>query len=75
MRLAHVFSPLALNAEGNFFTDKLPSIVKNIAEGVEIGKGEEATRSEIQSYSLGAVNDAVDSVEQRILSYSNFHAF
>ena len=45
--------PLALNAEGNFFTDKLPSIVKNIAEGIEVGKGEEATRSEIQSYSLG----------------------
>jgi len=67
--------PLALNAEGNFFTDKLPSIVKNIAEGVEIGKGEEATRSEVQSYSLGAVNDAVDSVEQRILSYSNFTHF
>ena len=67
--------PLALNAEGNFFTDKLPSIVKNIAEGIEVGKGEEATRSEIQSYSLGAVNDAVDSVEQRILSYSNFTHF
>lgn len=52
--------PLALNAEGNFFTDKLPSIVKNIAEGVEVGKGEEAIRSEVQNYSLGVANDAID---------------
>lgn len=68
-------SPLALNAEVNFFTDKLPPIVNNIAEGVEVGRGEEATRSEVQNYSLGVANDAIDGVEQRILSNSNFTHF
>ena len=30
-------TPIALNAEQNFFKDKLPSIVKNIAQGFEDG--------------------------------------
>jgi len=67
--------PFALNAEGDFFTDKLPSIVKNIAEGVEVGKGEEAIRSELQSYSLGVANGTIDSAEQSILSNTNFTHF
>ena len=34
--------PLALTAEESFFKDKLPSIVKNIANGFENGEGKEA---------------------------------
>ena len=30
-------TPIALNAEQNFFKDKLPSIVKNIAQSFEDG--------------------------------------
>jgi len=67
--------PFALNAEDGFFTDKLPSIVKNIAEGIEVGKGGQATRSEVQKYSLGVANDAIDRTEQRILSNTNFTHF
>ena len=35
--LSSVSLPIALNAEQNFFKDTLPSIVKNIAQGVEDG--------------------------------------
>jgi len=49
--------------------------VKNIAEGIEVGKGGQATRSEVQKYSLGVANDAIDRTEQRILSNTNFTHF
>ena len=35
--LATACIPIALNAEESFFRDKLPSIVKNIAQGFEDG--------------------------------------
>ncbi len=52
--------PLSLGAEGNFFKDKLPSIIKNIVNGFENGEGKEAVESEAQNYSLKVAKDAID---------------
>ena len=60
-------TPIALNAEQNFFKDKLPSIVKNIAQGFEDGNEEEAAQNEIVDYSLNAANSALYSVEENVL--------
>ena len=58
--LAKVSIPIALNAEKSFFRDKLPSIVKNIAQGFEDGNAEEAAKNEAATYSLNAANSALD---------------
>ena len=61
-------TPIALNAEQNFFKDKLPSIVKNIAQGFEDGNEEEAAQNEVVDYSLNAANSALDSVEENVVA-------
>ena len=61
-------TPIALNAEQSFFKDKLPSIVKNIAQGVEDGDADAATKNEVVDYSLNAANSALDSVEDNIVA-------
>ena len=58
--IAKVSIPIALNAEKSFFRDKLPSIVKNIAQGFEDGNAEEAAKNEAATYSLNAANYALD---------------
>jgi hypothetical protein len=65
-------TPIALNAEQNFFKDKLPSIVKNIAQGFEDGNEEEAAQNEIVDYSLNAANSALYSVEENVLANTPF---
>ena len=65
-------TPIALNAEQNFFKDKLPSIVKNIAQGFEDGNEEEAAQNEIADYSLNAANSALDSVEENVVANTPF---
>jgi hypothetical protein len=65
-------TPIALNAEQNFFKDKLPSIVKNIAQGFEDGNEEEAAQNEITDYSLNAANSALDSVEENVVANTPF---
>ena len=70
--LATVSIPIALNAEQSFFSDKLPSIVKNIAQGFEDGNAEEAAKNEAATYSLNAANSALDDVEDNIVATTPF---
>ena len=65
-------TPIALNAEQNFFKDKLPSIVKNIAQGFEDGDAEAATKNEVVDYFLNAANSALDSIEDSVVATSPF---
>ena len=65
-------TPIALNAEQNFFKDKLPSIVKHIAQVFEDGNEEEAAQNEIADYSLNAANSALDSVEENVVANTPF---
>ena len=60
--------PVALNAEENFFKEKLPSMLKNIGNGFENGEGKEAIEAEAKDASLKAANDAIDSTEENILA-------
>ena len=64
--------PITLSAEGNFFKDKLPSIIQNIGNGFENGEGKEAIEAEAQNYSLKVANDAIDTAEENILNNTNF---
>ena len=41
-----IIFPIALNAENDFLEDKLPSIVKNIAEGAENGDSGEVRQKD-----------------------------
>ena len=66
-------TPIALNAEQSFFKDKLPSIVKNIAQGFEDGNAEEAAKNEAATYSLNAANSALDDVEENIVATHPSH--
>ena len=70
--LTTVCIPIALNAEQSFFKDKLPSIVKNIAQGFEDGNAEEAAKNEAATYSLNAANSALDDVEDNIVATTPF---
>ena len=65
-------TPIALNAEQSFFKDKLPSIVKNIAQGFEDGDAEAATKNEVVDYSLNAANSALDSFEDSVVATTPF---
>lgn len=68
-------APAGLNAEESFLTQTLPTIVKNVGEGVEVGEGEKVLRQEVQNYSLGVANSAVDRFEQNVLANTNFTHF
>ena len=70
--IATVCIPIALNAEQSFFKDKLPSIVKNIAQGFENGNAEEAAKNEAATYSLNAANSALDDLEENIVATTPF---
>ena len=64
--------PIALNAEQSFVTNKLPSIVKNIAQGFEDGDAEAAIKTEVIDYSLNAANSALDSIEESLVATTPF---
>jgi hypothetical protein len=66
-------TPIALNAKQNFFKDKLPSIVKNIAQGFEDGNEEEAAQNEIVDYSLNAANRALNVSKKTFLLIHHLH--
>ena len=68
--LGIVSLPVALNAEQNFLKDSLPSIVKNIAQGIEDGNAEVVAKNEVVNYSLDAANDAIDRLENSIIARS-----
>ena len=70
--VSNAITPIALNAEQSFFKDKLPSIVKNIAQGFEDGNTEAATKNEVIDYSLNAVNSAPDSIEDSVVATTPF---
>ena len=64
--------PIALNAEESFFKDRLPSLIKNIGNGFEIGKPTEAIESEVKDYTLELTNGAIDRSEKNIVENTNF---
>ena len=68
--LGIVSLPVALNAEQNFFKDSLPTIFRNIAQGVEDGNTEMVAKNEVVNYSLDAANDAIDRLENSIIARS-----
>lgn len=70
MLLGIVSLPVGLNAEQNFLKYSLPSIVKNIAQGIEDGNAELVAKNEVINYSLDAANNAIDSVENNIIANS-----
>jgi len=70
-----IIFPIALNAENDFLEDKLPSIVKNIAEGAENGDAGEAAKKELQNFSIGLANSSLDVLEDRIISGTGFKTF
>lgn len=70
--LGIVSLPVALNAEQNFFKDSLPTIFRNIAQGVEDGNAEMVAKNEVVNYSLDAANDAIDRVENSIIANTPF---
>ena len=59
--------PISLSA-----SDVLPQIVKNIAEGAEVGQASVVAKNEAVTFSLGTMNAELDKVEDRLLSTSNF---
>ena len=70
--LGIVSLPVALNAEQNFFKDNLPTIFRNIAQGVEDGNAAMVAKNEVVNYSLDAANDAIDRVENSIIANTPF---
>ena len=58
-------TPIALNAEQSFFKDKLPSIVKSIAQGFEDGNAEETVLAPSDLAGRAALNPARQNRLQR----------
>ena len=65
-------TPIAVNAEQDVLKYKIPTIVKNIAEGAERGAAAETAKQELHSFSLGLANSKLNLLEDKILSESGF---
>jgi hypothetical protein len=65
-------TPIAVNAEQDVLKYKIPTIVKNIAEGAERGAAAEAAKQELHSFSLGLANSKLNLLEDEILSETGF---
>jgi hypothetical protein len=64
--------PMMLNAETNFLEYKLPSMVKNIAEGAETGSAGVAAREEVRKFSLDVANSGLNLLEDELVSGTGF---
>ena len=69
---AAVFVPHTLSAESNFLEYKLPSVVKNIAEGAETGSAGVAAREEVRKFSLDVANSGLNLLEDELVSGTGF---
>lgn len=65
-------SPAALNADSTFLNFKLPSLVKNVAEGAEAGDAGQALSFELSTLALDAANSRLNLLEESILSTTGF---
>ena len=65
-------TPIAVNAEQDVLKYKIPTIVKNIAEGAERGAAAETAKLELHSFSLGLANSKLNLLEDEILSETGF---
>ena len=65
-------TPIAVNAEQDVLKYKIPTIVKNIAEGAERGAAAETAKQEFHSFSLGLANSKLNLLEDKILSETGF---
>ncbi len=65
-------TPIAVNAEQDVLKYKIPTIVKNIAEGAERGAAAETAKQELHSFSLGLANSKLNLLEDEILSETGF---
>jgi len=68
-------SALPLSAQEVAKSGKFASIVKNIGNALNIGQGEEAVESEVNTLAVDAANAGLDQVEDKVLSTSNFTHF
>jgi hypothetical protein len=69
------FPTWAENTDNGFFTNKLPSLIKNVADGFKRNQGSETLESEAANLSVDLTNSAIDKAESSILSNSNFTHF
>lgn len=65
-------APFSLSAENSALEYKLPSMVKNIAQGFEDGNASAAANDELVKFSLGMANSGLNLLEDKILSTSRF---
>jgi len=68
-------SALPLSAQEVAKSGKFANIVKNIGNALNIGQGEEAVESEVNTLAVDAANAGLDQVENKVLSTSNFTHF
>ena len=68
-------SALPLSAQEVAKSGKFANIVKNIGNALNIGQGEEAVESEVNTLAVDAANAGLDQVEDKVLSTSNFTHF
>ena len=68
-------SALPLSAQEVAKSGYFSNVVKNIGNALNIGEGEEAVESEVNTLAVNAANAGLDKVEDKVLSTSNFTHF
>ena len=69
------FSALPLSAQEASKSGKFASMVKNIGNALNIGRGEEAVEGEVNALVVNTANSELDKIEDKVLSTSNFTHF
>ena len=69
---AAAFVPHNLSAESSYLEYKLPSMVKNIAEGAETGSAGAVAREEVRKFSLDVANSGLNLIEDELVSGTGF---
>lgn len=64
--------PFAASSEQNVLTYKIPSMVKNIAQGYEDGNASSVAKEEVSIFALGMANSGLNLVEESLLSSTRF---
>jgi len=68
-------SALPLSAQETAKSGYFANLVKNIGNALNIGQGEEAVESEVNTLAVDVANAGLDKVEDKVLSTSNFTHF
>ena len=64
--------PFAASSEQNVLKYKIPSMVKNIAQGYEDGNASSVAKEEVSIFALGMANSGLNLVEESLLSSTRF---